>query len=136
MKPPMLSIQRIAPADAVPALRPAMRRSPWGDLVSIDEVIAGAECFQLVDEAGVPRMTYGLEIIRHAGGIEALIVAAAGRYPGVDLTDTTLRVIEAQASRCDVVTAVTKRPALVAKMHLRGYKTVAVILAKAPHANA
>ncbi len=131
-----LAVRRVSIAEALPSLRPALKRSPWGGLVSLDEILRGAQCFQVCDVAGVPCLTYGVEIIPHAGGTEALIVAAAGHLPGVDLTDTGLRLISAQAKHCDVITAVTRRPALIKKMHTHGFKTVAVILAKASHVDA
>lgn len=79
-----------------------------------------ASLFWLDDSTG-PVGAFVLRVDRPASGPEGVIVAAAGRVPGVDLTAAVLPYVESLFRDCVRVRIHTARPGLGAKLAAMGY---------------
>lgn len=127
-----LSYSAVDWSDAAQAM---LERAEKFDTVrGLDSIAAmrerGAPLYQ-VERAGKPVAYYVLEILHHPHGREAVIAAAAGRAPGVDLTTVILRTVELQAAGAvDHMTCQTQRPALVKKCVALGWSVDGIILRK------
>jgi len=98
-------------------------------LCSIEDVCRGAQVYE-IREAGTPIAWYAVRVDHYTGGDNAVIVAAAGRRPGVDLTAVTLAALERQFSRCAMLTAITRRPFLARKLVTFGFAPTGFVLRK------
>ncbi len=117
--------------EALDALRPAERADTSGGLQRVEDWARQGELFE-IDIDDVTVMRYVLTVRQHSGGREGIIIAAAGRAPGVDLTEAAIPLIEstfAQAG-CAVVALCTRRMGLVKKLARLGYRVDGVILRK------
>lgn len=88
-----------------------------------------ADLFWLESAAGHVG-AFVLRVDRPASGPEGVIVAAAGRLPGVDLTAAILPHVEALFSDCVRVRIHTARPGLGVKLAAMGYALQEVVYSK------
>ncbi len=130
----MLSMSPLSSDLAAPLLAPALGegRDTTGGLMTIKELLAGAQCFEVIDETGRSVGSYAVEVFTHDGGNEAVVVAAVGAMPGVDLTASVLPGVEQQArgAGCAAVTIHTRRRGLLAKLKAAGYRCDGFIMRK------
>lgn len=112
-------------------LRPGLDTS--GGLVSVKELLTGAECTSVTDDAGHQVGAYAIEFIDHDGGRDAVIVAAVGGLRGVDLTASVLPGIINQAKNGGAcrLRFHTKRRGLLAKLRAQGFEFSGYIMSKA-----
>lgn len=106
-----------------------MRHDPNGGLRSLDDVLRGAELFDVVDGERVV-LRYALRVDSHALGREGVIVAAAGGLRGFNLSDAFLPAIERQFAGARAVKVTTRRKGLAAKLIAKGYRIEGFILRK------
>lgn len=99
--------------------------------ISVDtlgrRVAEGAALFQVIAEGAV----VGYYVLA-VDGDEGVLLAAAGRVNGVDLTDCLMPIIEAQFVGCASLRVHTSRPGLVKKLvKNHGYNGVEIVVRKA-----
>lgn len=119
-------------AEAAQMLTASTRRAPlttaadYRDLLAVDPT---AHLYRVSGDAG----TVGFVLIRtehFSGGREGVIVAAAGRLPGVDLVEAILPTIEGEFNGVDCYRFATARTGLVRKMKRQGYQITHVVMRK------
>jgi hypothetical protein len=116
-----LEIHRGALDDAaLAAYARAYRHDTSGGLASLEEILTGAEFFEVV-HAGLVVLRYALRVEHKANGSEGVIVAASGAMRGVDLTAAMLPAVEHQFTAVRSIRCDTARPGLVGKMAAHGY---------------
>ncbi len=71
-----------------------------------------------------------LRVERHAEGAEGVIVAAAARLDGVDMTASVVPAIERMFTGCASVRYHTRSPALARKMARLGYTGAEIVCTK------
>ncbi len=107
----------------------AMRFDTTGGTASLDDVLHGAELFDVFDGERLV-LRYALRVSRREHGTQGEIVAAAGACPGLRLVDAFLPVIERQLAGADAVKVTTKRKGLAAKLMQHGYQLDGFIMRK------
>lgn len=107
----------------------AQRFDTSGGLASLDEVLAGAELFDVCDGERVV-LRYALRVTERANGRQGEIVAAVGGCPGLRLVDAFLPVIERQLAGVRRVKVTTARPKLAKRLLQHGYQLRGFILDK------
>lgn len=129
-QPKELTVHPVSAEAARVALAPLMRLSTDSRNVSLDDMLAGASCFE-VRADGKPVMHYVLDRVRRSNGnVDGFVLAAQGHCPGVDLTGFALDHIERQMADCDTLEIQTKRRGLGKKLARRGFHLGGVILRK------
>lgn len=108
----------------------AQRFDTSGGLASLDEVLEGAELFEVLDGDRVV-LRYALRLTDRANGRQGEIVAAAGSCPGLHLVDAFLPVIERQLEGVRRVKVETARLTLAKRLLQHGYQLRGFILDKA-----
>lgn len=93
------------------------------------QVEAGAALFQVTAKGAVVGY-YVLRVDKLSAGCEGVLVAAAGRIPGVDLTAALVPVIERQFIGCVSMRVHTNRPGLVKKLAAQGYGGAEIVVRK------
>lgn len=116
--------------DAYERLALDPRFDTMAGLSSVDELLANAELFEVVDGAGRVVLRYALRVDRRANGAEGFIVGAVGALRGGDLTASLLPVVERQFSGVRSIATATRRLGLVRKLQKRGYTIEAYLLRK------
>ncbi|MQY50834.1 hypothetical protein [Rhodocyclus gracilis] len=125
---------RPASAAAVRALLAGLdapKTDTSGGLSSLDDLLAGAECYHVDDEAGQVG-AFALVRERMTGGDIVWIRAGRAVRSPVDLTATIVPAIEnaARASGAAAVHIQTRRRGLVSKLAQQGYQVRGIILGK------
>lgn len=92
-----------------------------GGLQSVDDLLAGADLFEIV-HGGRVVLRYALRVDDLPRGREGVIVAAVGDMPGVSLCNAFLPVIEEQLAGVAAVRAETTRKGMAAKLMHHGYE--------------
>lgn len=85
------------------------------------QVQGGRASLFWLDDANGPVGAFVLRVENPASGPEGVIVAAAGRLPGVDLTAAVLPYVESLFKDCARIRIHTARPGLGAKLAAMGY---------------
>lgn len=101
------------------------------DVADIEDQVdcEAAQLFTL-HSAGDMVAAFVLRIDRIGGRNEGVVVAAAGRVPGVDLTALMMPVIEKMFEGCQSVRVHTARPGLGRKLVGMGYRVAELVLRK------
>lgn len=118
-------------------------REQWGEAVEemlrpacsvIDEVCAQVEsgkALLFVGNGEEKRMfAFVLRVDELAAGPQGVIVAAAGKGDGINLTDSILPVIESMFKECTSVRIHTARRGLAKKLPLHGYRFEEMVFTK------
>lgn len=103
-----------------------------GGLLSLAELLNAAECFEVIDEDSGRVGAYAVQIVEHANGREAVLLAGVGQLRGADLTAALVPAIAEQArgAGCKALTIYTKRRGLYAKLRAQGFGLDGYILRK------
>jgi hypothetical protein len=129
-----LSLSPLSVSEAAPLLAAAMTpgRDTNGGLLSVAELLAAASCFEVIAENGSRVGAYAVQVVDHDNGREAVVIAAAGRLPGADLTASILPVLAEQArgAGCAALTIYTRRRGLLAKLRAQGFGLGGYIMRK------
>ena len=115
--------------EAVEVLHAAARYDTTAGLQSFAEVCAGSMLVEIARD-GVPVLYYAARPIERAHGVELLIIAAAGRAPGVDLVTVGLEDVARRFPTVDAVTVQTRRAGLVRKLVNAGFAYQATKLSR------
>ncbi|OJA63800.1 hypothetical protein BGV68_01905 [Burkholderia ubonensis] len=105
------------------------RTDTTGGTKTMDEVLHGSQAFKVVQEGEVVAR-FALKRVAHATCTECYVTAAVGQLPGVDLVAAILPHIEARVQGCDVLSVITRRRGLMAKLERMGYERQAVTYRK------
>lgn len=111
-----------------------IRAAPWCDLAAATlapavrhvgnlaaQVQSGAAALFWLEGEGATVGAFVLRVDHPPSGAEGVIVAAAGRAPGVDLTALMLPLVEGMFKGCQRLRIHTARPGLGAKLGAMGY---------------
>jgi hypothetical protein len=99
-------------------------------LSSLEEVCHGGQLYALAGGDGQVLAWYVVKVNDLERGSEAVVVAAAGRAPGLDLTAAIETAVRAQYRHCDALAAITRRPALARKLALLGFGISGFVMRK------
>ena len=116
-------------AEARAAYYRAMRFDTTGGLETLDDLLAGAELFEVLDGESIV-LRYALRIDERPCGREGVIVIASGNLPGFKLVEAFTPIIERQLAGVHYVRVDTKRKALARKLIGQGYELSAFRLSK------
>ena len=95
-----------------------------------NQVQSGVASLFGVQVGGELAAVFVLRVDRDSLGSEGVIVAAAGRVPGVDLTAVVLPHVEAMFRDCRAVRIHTARPGMARKLVRAGYRPSEIVFAK------
>jgi hypothetical protein len=98
-------------------------------LSSIEEICHGGQLYAL-EHGGEVLAWYVVKVNEFDRGREAVVVAAAGRAPDLDLTHAIETAVLAQYASCDAFACITRRPALAKKLALMGYGLSGFVMRK------
>lgn len=129
-----LTLLPLSAAAALPLLAGVMapELDTGGGLLSVEELIGAAECFEVIAEDGRRVGAYAVQVVEHDHGREAVLLAGVGSLPGVDLTALVVPVVadQAKAAGCKALTIYTRRRGLLAKLRAQGFGLGGYILRK------
>jgi len=128
-----LSVHPCAASDAAENFAVLLRKKTdtCGGLVTVNDLIQNAECFDVRNVLGEVVARYALRVNHHGGGDEVVILAAVGALKGADLVMSILPYIEKQAAGAKSLTVHTKRRGLLHKLAALGFECDGFILRKA-----
>lgn len=109
----------------------ARKTDTSGGLTTVEDQLRFSECYEVRDTGGGLVGYYALQVNRHSGGNEVVVVAAAGAALGADLVASLIPYIEKQAKGAQALTVHTKRRGLLAKLAALGFQCDGFILRKA-----
>ncbi|HGO6127514.1 TPA: hypothetical protein ACK3RK_006082 [Burkholderia cepacia] len=105
------------------------RTDTTGGTKTMDEILHGSQAFRVV-HGGQVVARFALKRVTHATCTECYVTAAVGKLPDVDLVATILPYIEARVQGVDMLSVITRRPGLMAKLERLGYERQAVTYRK------
>lgn len=129
-----VTLSPLSAAAALPLLAGVMAPDldTGGGLLSVEELIGAAECFEVIAEDGRRVGAYAVQVVEHDNGREAVLLAGVGRLPGADLTAAIVPVVaeQAKSAGCKALTIYTRRRGLLAKLCGQGFSLDGYILRK------
>ena len=134
-----LTIERARWCDEVrQVLMPSVRRAPCFRVEDYGRMLLNDPVNTLlfsVHEGGALVGHFILRIEHFSGGSEGVILAAAGKRRGHDLTAELLPLLEARFKNVHAFRISTARPGLVRKLQSQGYALTHYTLRKPAHAS-
>jgi hypothetical protein len=129
-----LTLSPVSPEVAAPLLAGVMAPDldTGGGLLSLDELLNAAECFEVIAEDFGRVGAYAVQIVEHENGREAVLLAGVGQLRGADLTAALVPAIAEQArvAGCKALTIYTRRRGLYAKLRAQDFRLDGYILRK------
>ena len=101
-------------------------------LASVQDICRHSQIFKVTDEAGNTVAAYAVEPYEHDRGTMLFVTAGAGAMPGIDLSLTMCKVVEAQAIDvgAKAIGLMTKRGGMIRKLKAQGWTVAGLKMVK------
>lgn len=128
-----LSVRRATLESTRHLLERALQRGDTtAGAASIADLCGNGQAFEVLDKFQDPIAAYVLAVHEHAKARVCWVMAAGGGMAGIDLTETLMGTIEAQAGevQADQIAITTRRRGLIKKLQAQGFEVAGVTLRK------